>query len=255
MAIDNDVDWSSQTADPGMIDAGIMHVRQALDSRDVSVSPLIGNILIDVLKAERAWCVLYDKKTNEFLYQNQKSELIRMRPERGALLDYIASSGETTTVDVLSQDPRYRPHIDNPESLGEERFIAQCMSDSQRHFLGLLIAVRNKEGPPFGEGERLAIGEVAKGLMLPAVLATADLNATATDELTALPPGVGSSQGVRPDLFRKEAIAYYLQGYRSEGSVIRMGRNWEMLASLCIIFAILASGCFLLFVRHILAPK
>lgn len=168
----------------------------------------------DLVRADRGYCLLYDRATDTLWEPPRDADLEEERRETAAvgLVSFVLRTGTPLILDRLGSDPRFDREADDPKAQGGERFLAVPVPSTDGRVLAVLAAVRAAEERPFSEEDLQTLSLLAEQ----AAPAFAQLGlADATGE------GLPSAA-----LFREEAVEYHQVGFRSEGDVLRVDPGW-----------------------------
>ncbi|HEV2854540.1 MAG TPA: GAF domain-containing protein [Thermoanaerobaculia bacterium] len=167
----------------------------------------------DMVRADRGYCLLYDRATDTLWEPPRDADLEEERRETAAvgLVSFVLRTGSPVVLDRLGTDPRFDRDADDPKARGDERFLAVPVPSPDGRVLAVLAAVRAGDERPFSEEDRQALSLLAEQ----AAPAFAQLGLTEGNE--GLPAAA---------LFREEAVEYHQGGLRSEGDVLRVDPGW-----------------------------
>jgi len=164
--------------------------------------------LLDLLAADRASCLFLDAATGD-IWSADRSE---GRADRG-VAGWSARTGQAARCARAGQDPRWVAAVDDPAGRGDERLLVQPAIGLDGEVHAVLVAVRGRERPEFGEADAAALRAFA-GLAGP-LLEQLAWNVEAAAYL---------EEAREEALFRREAIDAH--GERRWGDVVRVAPPW-----------------------------
>lgn len=205
---------------------------------------LARQVVEQLLTVQRADCLLFDTLT-ETLWAPPSGLLEERRESVAAgLVSFVVRTGSPLRLDVVGNDPRYDAEADNGGDDPGQRFLAVPLpSLNGGQALGVLVALRAPDAPPFGDDDQTLLETIAERLA-PSV--DREVLQAAFDALTS---GPETAHGPNDDLFRREALEHYFQDVQDQGHLLQLSPRWTQwtypvllaLVAAALIFSLVAS--------------
>lgn len=184
--------------------------------------------VIEVTRADRARCLYYDDDSGQLWSETEDG--VDEASASAGIAGFVARAGSRVVLARAASDPAYLPHVDDPAGTGDERLAIQPVTDRDGAIHAVLIAIRDKDNPEFGDAELTALAELAQAW------------APFIHQL-AIEAEVEVANAGRDDVFRREAIDHMVRR-GVKGDVVRVHPAWINSAFWIVLAAMAAAAGF-----------
>ena len=207
-----------------------------------------GRLLIetarDLLQAKIVQCFVYDPYAETLTAADASESEKRTYSAASGLVAFVARTGEHVRLDCLGTDPRYDFDIDAPLEMRTARFLAEPIRGSAGLTACVLKALRGTDQEPFTDDN-------IRTMELLAECAAPTFNQILLqNRVEAVLAKRASGSKLHSEIFRQEALDYYLIRWDHQGDVLKVVPTWLRRAFWVALVMFLASLLALAFLLH-----
>jgi hypothetical protein len=143
--------WSDDAVGQFALEERVLHaVRRLLLQREVgSLLLLAEEAVCELTPASRALCRLFNVEHDTLWRRDPDTGEDHHDSAASGITGFVARTALSVGCTRASTDPRYERSTDDPQGNGDESLLVQPVLDSERHVIGVVVAVRDAGSPPF----------------------------------------------------------------------------------------------------------
>jgi hypothetical protein len=208
--------------------------RVAMQEDLESAGELASEALRELVDAERAYCLIYDRAEQVLWSREPNAPGERRESAAVGLVSLAAQTGRTVVRRRARDDANYEPEADDPQGSGDEAFVALPVADGLGEVHAVLVAVRRPPSPSFSEDELVRIQTFAD--LLGSSFKRLSLRAQIDTDTSRLER---AQRAGTP--FRDEALEHYSSGLGERGEALRLSPRWVSTAHVLLLLLVLAT--------------